>query len=172
MTFFRMVITACIAVTLFMACNNNNTGMKVIQREEEPDIYEVKEEDKIMNNAIATARQTLYLFKEALNSGADSLQSFSLKLRYDAPDGYGEHIWLNEVSLKDGVYTGIVNNEPNVIKQVKFGDTVTVNPDHISDWMYLANNKLRGGYTLRAIMEKMSPEERTKMQEQSGFIIE
>lgn len=172
MTFSRMVMAACVAATLLMACNNNDSGMKVIQREKEPDIYEVKEEDKVMNNAIATARQTLHLFKDALNSGADSLQSFSLKVRYDAPDGYGEHIWLNEVSLKDGVYTGIVNNEPNVITQVKFGDTVTVNPDDISDWMYLANNKLRGGYTLRAIMEKMSPAEREKMQEQSGFVIE
>lgn len=171
MNFSRMAIAVCIAATLFMACNNDN-GMKVIEREEEPDIYEVKDEDKAMNNAIATARQSLHMFKDALNSGADSLQSFSLKVRYDAPDGYGEHIWLNEVSLKDGVYSGIVNNVPDVITEVKFGDTVTVNNDHISDWMYLANNKLRGGYTLRAIMEKMSPEERKKMQEQSGFIIE
>ena len=171
MNFSRMAIAVCIAATLFMACNNDN-GMKVIEREEEPDIYQVKDEDKAMNNAIATARQSLHMFKDALNSGADSLQSFSLKVRYDAPDGYGEHIWLNEVSLKDGVYSGIVNNVPDVITEVKFGDTVTVNNDHISDWMYLANNKLRGGYTLRAIMEKMSPEERKKMQEQSGFIIE
>lgn len=172
MTFPRMVMAACVATALFMACNNNDNGMKVIEREKEPDIYQVKDEDKAMNNAIATARQSLGIFNTALKSGADSLQSFSLKVRYDMPDGYGEHIWLNEVSLNDGVYTGIVNNVPDVITEVKFGDTVTVNNDRISDWMYLANNKLRGGYTLRVIMEKMSPEERKKMQEQSGFIIE
>ena len=73
-----MAIAVCIAATLFMACNNDN-GMKVIEREEEPDIYEVKDEDKAMNNAIATARQSLHMFKDALNSGADSLQSFPLK---------------------------------------------------------------------------------------------
>lgn len=172
MKFYRIAMAVFAATTLLMACNNNNNGLKVVQREEEPDIYQVEDEDKAMNNAISTARQTLQQFNDALKSGADSLESFSLKVRYDAPDGQGEHIWLNEINVKNGVYTGIVNNVPDIITQVKFGDTVTINNDNISDWMYLVNNKLRGGYTLRVLMDKMSPAEKEKLQEQSRFIIE
>jgi uncharacterized protein YegJ (DUF2314 family) len=172
MKFYHIAMAVFAATTLLMACNNNNNGLKIVEREEEPDIYQVENEDKAMNNAISTARQTLQQFNDALKSGADSLESFSLKVRYNVPDGQGEHIWLNEIKVNNSVYTGIVNNVPDVITQVKFGDTVTINNDNISDWMYLANNKLRGGYTLRVLMDKMSPEEKKKLQAQSGFIIE
>lgn len=169
--FSKIIVAVLLISTLFVACNNDK-GLKVIEREEEPDIYQVGEDDKAMNEAIVTANKTLHLFNAALKSAADSLEAFSLKVRYDAPDGYGEHIWLNEVTLRNNIYTGIVNNVPNVITQVSLGDTVTVNNNNISDWMYLSNNKMRGGHTLRVIMKKMSPEERKNMQAQMGFIVE
>lgn len=165
--FFSFIVLA--------ACNNNNSdkdAMTVVERPGEPEIYELGSDDKIMNDAIDSAIQTLHLFKAALQSGADSLEAFCLKVKYSMPDDYNEHIWVSDIRLEDSVYTGYIGNTPNVITEVKLGDFVRIRPERISDWMYLANNKLRGGFTIKAIRNKLSPQERTAFDAENGFTIE
>jgi uncharacterized protein YegJ (DUF2314 family) len=163
-------------IVLVLASCNNNTGdkdaMTVVERPGEPEIYELGDNDKRMNAAIDSAVQTIHLFKAALLSKADSLEAFSLKVKYSMPDGYDEHIWVSDIRLEDSVFTGYIGNTPNVITEVKLGDFVRIRPERISDWMYLASNKLRGGFTIRAIRDKLSPQERTAFDGENGFIIE
>ena len=71
----------------------------------------------------------------------------------------------------NGDYKGLVNNNPEKTIAVKYGDTVIVRRNEISDWMYLDNNVLVGGYTIRVIRNKMSKEERIRMDKEAGFII-
>ncbi len=41
-----------------------------------------------------------------------------------------------------------------------------------SDWMYLDNTLLRGGYTIREIRKQINMQERIKMDKRLGFKIE
>ena len=150
-----------------LSCNSN----KKIERENEPTIYNVGENDIEMNNSIEKAKQTIDSFDYALQNPNLTFNSFSLKKKFEE-NGNIEHIWLANIQklTADG-YIGIINNLPEKIKSVKLGDTVEIKKNEISDWMYLNNSELHGGYTIRLLRNRMTEEERKNLDAESGMII-
>jgi uncharacterized protein YegJ (DUF2314 family) len=134
--------------------------------------YSVMAEDLAMNSAIIESNKTLGEFDKALRSNDPSYTAFSVKTRYKTPDGGGEHMWIAGIKLVNGNYRGFVNNEAEKTTEVEYGDTVIVHRNEITDWMFLDNNVLRGGYTIRVIRDRLSKEERIKMDEELGFKID
>ncbi len=152
-----------------ISCKNKQVNK--IQRDGEPTIYTVEENDVEMNEAIEKAKQSLDIFKAALLSNDKDYEYFALKMRFKTPDG-GEHIWLNNIKFKDNQYFGIVNNFPESTTEVEIGDTIQIRMDDISDWMYLDKNKLCGGYTIRVLRDRMTVEERQDFDKENDMIIE
>jgi|KBSSwiStaDraftv2_1062776.scaffolds.fasta_scaffold08915_13 uncharacterized protein YegJ (DUF2314 family) len=136
------------------------------------DTYSVTAEDASMNSAIDNARKTIGKFDQALKSNNSSYTDFAVKKRYNTADGGGEHMWIAGISLVNGNYKGFVNNDAEKTHEVKYGDSVIVRRSEITDWMYLDNNVLRGGYTIREIRNQLTKEERIKMDKDLGFKIE
>lgn len=122
-----LVISILLAIT---SCNSNQTTK--IEREDEPTIYSVSDNDQEMNKAIETANQTLDQFDNALNSNNPAFVYFSLKTRFTTTAG-GEHIWIGNISLIDNKYYGVVENLPDKTTEVNIGDTVQILKDNISD---------------------------------------
>ncbi|MCU0433724.1 MAG: DUF2314 domain-containing protein [Bacteroidia bacterium] len=135
-------------------------------------IAEVETDDKEMNAAIELAKQTLYQFKNALQNQTARQGAFGLKVHFDLGGGMGEHIWLREVWMENNEYFGIVDNDNLQTTEVNYNDTIKVNPDHISDWMFVDQGKLVGGFTTRVLRKRMSPEERKEFDAGYGVIIE
>jgi uncharacterized protein YegJ (DUF2314 family) len=127
--------------------------------------------DVDMNNVILLARKTLNQFDQALTNRDSTQTVFAVKALFDTQNG-GEHIWLTEIIKKGGQYSGIINNVPEATREVKLGDTVLVTKDRISDWMYIQNGKLIGGYTIRVTRNKLSESGQKLFDEESGFIVE
>lgn len=152
-----------------VSCNNNQTNKT--ERNGEPTIYHVTNIDAEMNDAIKTANQTLDKFNEALKSGNPNFGYFALKTRFNSSNG-GEHIWVSSITLKDNKYFGIVDNLPASTTDVKLDDTIEIKNANISDWMYIDNQKLRGGYTVRLLRSRMTEQERKQFDEGNGIIIE
>lgn len=149
---------------IFFGCNT-----KKIERENEPDIYEVQSSDVEMNQAIENAKKTLDRFDIAFKNNSRVFTFFSLKKRFEE-NGNIEHIWIGNIQgFKDGKYKGVIDNLPEIIKNVKLGDTVEINKNEISDWMYLKNSKLHGGYTIRLLVKRMSKSERNDFETNSGI---
>ncbi len=115
--------------------------------------------------------KTLDKFNEALKSGKPDFEYFALKTRFNTPNG-GEHIWVSNIILKEGKYFGVIDNLPESTTDVKLGDTIQIKNDNITDWMYIDNQKLRGGYTLRVLRNRMTETERKQFDADSGLIIE
>jgi uncharacterized protein YegJ (DUF2314 family) len=67
---------------------------------------------------------------------------------------------------------GILNNKPVDVKTVKLGEKVEVTPDKISDWKYIENGRLVGGFTTRVIRDGMMPKEREQLDHDLPFKIE
>jgi len=164
----KILLFSIACLTLF-SCNQ--TQRKTIERDDEPDLEVVENDDKKMNEAIALAGKTLDQFDKAFKSGNKALSYFSIKMRFDTPKG-GEHIWMSDIDLKDGKYFGAVGNVPEQTNAIKLGDVMEIPKDRISDWMYTENGKLRGGYTIRAIRERMSKEERKQFDQEMGMVID
>lgn len=155
-----------------MGLSSCDTGQTTkIEREGQPIIYSVTDNDTEMNDAIKLANQTLYKFNDALKNKNSDLQYFALKTRFNTANG-GEHIWVSNITLEDNKYFGVVNNLPETIKGIKMGDTIQVKNDNISDWMYVDNQKLLGGYTIRLLRKRMTEIERKQFDSENGLIIE
>ena len=121
----------------------------VIRRAGEPDCVQVTE-DKAMDRAVETAQKKVDKFIAVLRSPKASQSRFAVKKPFIEGEKV-EHLWLNEVSFDGRLFHGKVDNEPVDIKGVRLGQEVTVSPNEISDWMYVQDGRLVGGYTICAM---------------------
>ena len=141
-----------------------------IEREDQPTIYNVENQDTEMNNVIIKAKQTLPEFYRALESSNPNQDAFAVKMHFKINND-GEHIWINGLFKRNGEYFGVVDNLPEFTKEVKQGDTIKIDASKVSDWMYLDNGELKGGYTIRLLRTRMSEEERIEFDNTSGMVI-
>jgi uncharacterized protein YegJ (DUF2314 family) len=131
----------------------------------------VAADDPKMNAAIEKARYTVNTFIIALKSHRKNEGAFSVKMAFS--DGTNtEHIWLDEVRYDGTKFTGIVANDPELVKSVKIRQKASVASGEISDWMYVENGKLIGGYTLRVLRDGMSPAERAEFDKSVPFTVD
>lgn len=151
-----------------ISCKNSENSEKT-ERKDQPDIYNVKGSDTEMNAAIEKANQTLTDFNTALLNPEIEVKSLKVKFQNETDV---EHIWLTDVEFKDGQYSGILDNEPEYITDHKIGDTINVDSKNISDWMYIENGKLFGGYTIKVLRNRMSESERKQFDAESGMQID
>lgn len=109
-----------------------------------------------MQHAIKAARARVGDFIAVLESnGADS---YSVKVAItDGPQT--EHFWLSELSYENGVFSGNLDGEPSVVKNVHAGQPWEVKKDEISDWMYVIGEKAHGGFTIDPQLPSMPKEQ-------------
>lgn len=158
------IASLLLACTLHAHEETNAPSAGVIKREGEPHCVRVTEDNKAMDRAVETAQKTVKKFIAALRSPKDNQSRFAVKKRFIQGDKV-EHIWLNTVSFDGQLFHGKVDNEPVDIKGVRLGNIVSVSPSEISDWMFVQDGRLVGGYTICAMCEKMSPAEKKQFEQ-------
>lgn len=145
---------------------------KVVERESEPDLVYIPNEDERMKWAIEKAGLTLWYFEEHLKSPIAGQEYFSIKVMIEDA-GRVEHIWLTAPDFdEEGNLFGEVGNEPVQVKTVKLGQKIGVMRSLISDWMIVENGRLVGGYTIRAIREGLPETERQTFDESIGLHVD
>ena len=136
----------------------NNKGFEssdITSRDGEPDVYHVLNETERMNWGIEKAKLTLHYFEECLKNPKQGQDFFSIKVKI-VDSGNVEHIWLTEPNFDDeGNLYGIVGNEPLNVKTVKLDQKIGIDRALITDWMIIQDGRLIGGYSIRAIREKL-----------------
>lgn len=130
------------------------------QQEDLPPIGIEKGNDA-MDQAVERAQATVDWFIGALRDPQPGDASFSVKYPFN-DGGENEHIWCMEVTYDGESFSAVVNNEPVYVKSVQFGERVHFPKGKISDWMFIRDGKVQGGFTLRAMREMMKPKERAQ----------
>lgn len=131
----------------------------------------VEADDAEMNAAIDQARGTVSEFIAALAAPKAGQSEFTVKV--GVVDGAEvEHMWLANPTYVNGQFSGAISNDPEMVSNVKYGDLYTVAEQEISDWMFVENGVLKGGYTLRVLRNQLSPTERAQFDKSVGFRIE
>jgi len=164
-------LLACFLLTCLPlgGCARHDKSQDEKQKDE---IVYVKSEDPGMAAAIAKARQTLGDFKTALAAPPPHTERYAVKVGFPYGKDGREHIWMREPKLSETSVTGKIMNEPVDVTDLKFGQETTAPIQDISDWMYVENGVMRGGYTMRVLLDKMAPEEKTKMLGELGVKLE
>ena len=140
-------------------------------------ITQVSAQDEEINAAMRKARATFSDFKDAFveNDKTNEYHSFSIKIGFDSPMYGKEHMWLGDLWLTDGKFSGILFNKPvDPDVQYNAGDTIIVDSEQVSDWMYIEKNTgiTHGGYTFRVMRSYLSDEEKIEFDEQTGLKFE
>lgn len=136
----------------------------------EDTIVTVKEDDAKMNAAIKKAQKTLPQFIQALRTKKNLT---NVRIKYPFHQNMKvEHMWIRNVHVQGNKFVGVVGNHPNLVTNIKKGDTVRVSATSISDWMYVQNGKLVGGYTVRALRAQLSPQDRKVFDQSLSFKID
>ena len=130
---------------------------------DDPPIVRVRAADAAMNAAIAHARETLTMFWASCDAPKPTEIGHALKVRFDV-GAEVEHIWVSDVKkLSDGNYSGRFSNEPNNLPGKNIGDQAEFEQADISDWMFMRNEKIVGGVTIKLLLKSMPEEEADAM---------
>jgi uncharacterized protein YegJ (DUF2314 family) len=146
------------ALTLIFACLSMTTVSSHRAFAAEDRAINVPSQDAEMNAAIEKARQTLPRFWAKFSNPGEGETGFALKVRIQ--DGANsEHFWVINIERKGDLIFGTINNDPEYVKSVSDGERIQINPDQISDWMYLHNRKIVGNETMRPLLPRMPKKE-------------
>ncbi|MEW7399550.1 MULTISPECIES: DUF2314 domain-containing protein [Elizabethkingia] len=163
---FLICTLLCIAM---LSCRKKD---KIVKRDNEPDVHILSGEDNEMNTAIENAQKSLYKFKEAIESHNPDYYNFALKEKFNTSGSGAEYIWISKVEYYNNKFYGIVDDDPISTMEVKLGDTIEVNPQNITDWMYFDKKIIKGAYTTKVLRKRMSQQERTQMDKEIGATFE
>jgi uncharacterized protein YegJ (DUF2314 family) len=124
-------------------------------------------DDVEMEAAIRDAKENFRQFIEAFFKPTPQQKNFLVKVVFDE-GGQQEHIWLADLDFGGKNPSGVVANEPK-LPSLKFMQRVEFQPSYISDWMYIEDGYLVGGFTTRVIRGRMTPEERQELDARTPY---
>jgi uncharacterized protein YegJ (DUF2314 family) len=131
----------------------------------------VSDDDKQIDRAVENAQRTLGFFMAALKAKKNGDTVFEIKKGFIDGDKV-EHLWIKRVTYDGKNFHGQIDNQPLEVSNVHLGQRITVAPEAVTDWMFLKNGKLIGGYTTRVLYARLLPEDKEEFDKHVEFKIE
>jgi len=96
-----------------------------------------------------------YFLKTFETNTKDTSFSFSLKADFIENDEH-EHMWISFNKMENGQFQGYLENDPQILKNIKYGDLVKLKKEQIEDWIIFnsKDNKMEGGYSTKVFLER------------------
>lgn len=65
-------------------------------------------------------------------------------------------MWISLDEIKDEKYSEILGNQPQILKNFKYGDSVTVERKQIEDWLIVntTTKQWEGGYLIKVLHDR------------------
>jgi uncharacterized protein YegJ (DUF2314 family) len=121
--------------------------------------------------AARQARESLDGFIERLSASAPGQSDFSIKVA--VRDGEATHyLWLQDVSYEAPHFRGSLGPDAAGINGHAPGERVEVDRSEVEDWMYVQGGKLVGGFSLRAIRDRLAGKAREQFERSMWFAFE
>jgi uncharacterized protein YegJ (DUF2314 family) len=125
--------------------------VQALQETRSMPVVEVSDDDPLMKEAVAKAREGWPRFVAAFEAGAG--ENFSAK----APVSHGgrtEFIWLGVTAVEGERVYGTLANDPADLGPLKLGSKVSVKVADLNDWCYVdPDENLVGGFTIEAVQK-------------------
>ncbi|HDZ7346688.1 TPA: YegJ family protein [Escherichia coli] len=109
-----------------------------------------------MSDAIQHARKETDQFIEIMNK--KDADTFAVKAPI-TDHGRTEHFWLTDVTYSNGMFIGVISNDPGIVTNVEYGQEWKIKKEDISVWMYTRGDKIYGGYTIVPLLVTYPKEE-------------
>ncbi len=127
---------------------------------DEPNTLAPGDYDKAeMAAAIKKAQGSVDRFLKEMEAGKGMRFAVKAPIQHLEDEEKVEHFWLIDVTYKDGVFEGTIDNKPEIVEHVALGQKWKIAREEISDWMFLRDGKMHGNYTVRPLLKSMNPRE-------------
>jgi uncharacterized protein YegJ (DUF2314 family) len=159
----RLAGLALIAAFVWLSCGpgERDEGLNPI--------IQTEENDPVLRAIALSARESLSEFTRKLQNPSDGEYNFQVKYPFacDPDSGYAyEHLWLRDIEFRDGKFLGTLANSPFYVQNLSLGGRVEFFLDDISDWMYMKQDRIQGGKSIKYLIEKIPPAERDERMRQ------
>jgi uncharacterized protein YegJ (DUF2314 family) len=125
-------------------------------------------DEKAMAEAVTKAVASFDDFLARFRSPQPGDTNFCVKVRIIDGNRY-EDFWIKNPKLEAEPYSGMIANEPGTVTNVTFKQDYAFFRTNIVDWMYRANGKVQGNYTLPVILKSLPPEEADAIRRDAGW---
>lgn len=129
----------------------------------------ISEDDAEMEAAMSHARATLEEFLSVMSAPPKGASGFKLKVEVSDSNGT-EHFWVEPFSKTATGFQGTLANDPEIVANVKMGQTITFTKDQVSDWGYVLDGKQIGSFTVCVMMKHVSDQEADTYRKDYGFV--
>jgi uncharacterized protein YegJ (DUF2314 family) len=124
-----------------------------LRRAHHAPVISVPDDAPEMLAAVEEARRRWPEFVAAFEQRSpDAKSRFSVKAPLGLP-GEEEFIWISVTSIEAEKIYGTLGNDPVAIPNLKQGDKVSVSVSKVNDWIYLRDDELCGGFTVKVVAE-------------------
>lgn len=114
-------------------------------------VVRVDGEDERLKAAVEEARRRFPDFVSAFEQREHG-QLFSVKTPVTR-GGNTEYIWITVTAIENETIYGELGNDPVDLPGLACGDRVKVDVPEVVDWMYLEDDEMQGGFSVRAIQQ-------------------
>lgn len=133
--------------------------------------------DNAMEAAFAKARATLDTFLALLDKPPPNTGIYAVKLRIVDPASRAvEYFWVLDLKRQGDSFSGIINNTPRSVSNVRIGQRMRFTRAEIYDWMYTDSNFLNaqrsivGNFTMCALLARETPKEAEELRREVGVV--
>ncbi|HEY3323822.1 MAG TPA: DUF2314 domain-containing protein [Planctomycetota bacterium] len=143
-------------------------GLTACGNAKKPATLTTEYDQKEMDAAIESAKKSFGEFKARMLQPQEGDKGFAIKVPIKDSNGT-EHFWLNDINVQGEEFSGVIGNEPGIVKCVKMGESYKFKAADISDWMYMSKGVMQGNYTLHVLLKTMPAEEAKDLKRRIGW---
>jgi uncharacterized protein YegJ (DUF2314 family) len=142
----------------------------ILERAQTDDVTFVSDNDPVMRAAFDKAQATLDRFLALAASPPPNTGSFAVKVAI-SDGGSKEYFWITPFVLRDDVFSGRVNNTPQVVATVKEGEEISFGRSDVVDWTYenSLEKRMYGNFTACALLAHENEEDAAEFKTQYGL---
>jgi uncharacterized protein YegJ (DUF2314 family) len=166
----RMKTADGLAAIVLIAVAAAASGQSPIEQARKDELAFVPRDDPAMRQAFIKARKSLDLFLNLVEGRPPYLRSPSVKV--DIAEGEQvEYFWISSFTRMGDRFSGLINNQPRLVKNVKSGQAYEFTKSQIVDWMFIdaRNNRMTGNHTACALLTREPPEQAAAFKRQYGL---
>lgn len=164
----RPSVLPALLVVLVAAGSVPAPAQTVLQRAERDELFLVPNEDPQMAAAMRKARASLKDFLAIAKKPGEKMEGFAVKVAVH-DRGRGEYFWILPFEQKGDRFTGQINNTPRSVRNVTNGQTISFSESEIADWMYMDDGKMKGNYTVCALLVREPKAEADAVKKRFGL---
>lgn len=170
-TLLILSLSFCFIATGWTAGETTHLAGRANKTPGQPGYLNISDDDKAMDQAVGHAQKSLGFFIAAFQANKPGDTSFEIKKGFMDGD-HVEHLWIDHLTWDGKEFHGRINNRPLDVKNVQLGEEVAVEPQDVSDWMFVKDGKLMGGFTTRVLYKRLSAQDKAEFDQKAQFKIQ